>query len=219
MSALEALLEKSAAQHSHLCPRQVLGARMGLYAGELLELDVPQSDKRLLTLVETDGCAVDGICAATNCSVGKRTLRVLDYGKLAATFVDTQTARTIRIAPRTSARSEAKKIAPDAIDAWNAMLLGYQRLTPQALFTWRAVELREPLAKILGQAGRRVVCAQCAEEIINGREIWRGAHAYCFACARRAYYRSVSACDAGFSSQRSRSRFSSLSSVLSGSSS
>ncbi|MBI3177949.1 MAG: formylmethanofuran dehydrogenase, partial [Chloroflexi bacterium] len=76
MKALTELLEVSAALHRHLCPRQVLGVRMGMLAGEVLGLDLPQGDKRLFTIVETDGCASDGIATATNCWVGRRTLRV-----------------------------------------------------------------------------------------------------------------------------------------------
>jgi formylmethanofuran dehydrogenase subunit E len=70
MTDLEKLLEKSSEGHIHLCPRQVLGARMGLYAGELLGLDLPQDDKRLMVIVETDGCMLDGVGAATGCSPG-----------------------------------------------------------------------------------------------------------------------------------------------------
>jgi hypothetical protein len=61
MPTLKELLDQTTAMHRHLCPRQVLGVRMGLYAGELLGLALPQSDKRLYTIVETDGCAADGI--------------------------------------------------------------------------------------------------------------------------------------------------------------
>jgi formylmethanofuran dehydrogenase subunit E len=67
---LAALLQQSAALHRHLCPRQVLGVRMGLYAAELLGLALPQSDKRLFTIVETDGCFADGVSVATGCTLG-----------------------------------------------------------------------------------------------------------------------------------------------------
>ncbi|HZY41747.1 MAG TPA: FmdE family protein, partial [Anaerolineae bacterium] len=76
MPTLKELLQQSAAMHQHLCPRQVLGARLGLLAGFELGLTVPQSDKRLLAIVETDGCFADGIAVATGCTVGHRTLRV-----------------------------------------------------------------------------------------------------------------------------------------------
>ena len=75
------LLRQSAALHRHLCPCQVLGVHMGCWAGELLDLELPQADKRLLTIVETDGCFTDGVAVATGCRVGRRTLRIEDYGK------------------------------------------------------------------------------------------------------------------------------------------
>lgn len=84
-SSLDKILQTSAALHHHLCPRQVIGVRMGLYAGEILNLDLPQADKRLLTIIETDGCPSDGVAVATNCWVGRRTMHVEDYGKVAAT--------------------------------------------------------------------------------------------------------------------------------------
>ena len=111
----------SAQQHrQHLCPRQVLGVRMGIYAGEVLGLTLPQDDKRMFAFVETDGCLIDGIASATNCTIGHRTMHVIDYGKTAATFVDTQTNRAVRIFPRQEARKRAQLYAPLAPDRWHA---------------------------------------------------------------------------------------------------
>jgi len=100
MRSLELILQESAERHKHLCPRQVLGARMSLLAGEILGLELPRIDKRLLVIAEADGYTVDSIIAATGCHVGGRTLRILDFGKVAATFIDTHTEETIRIVPR-----------------------------------------------------------------------------------------------------------------------
>jgi len=50
---LTEMLAQTSARHKHLCPRQVLGVRMGLYAAELFPIELPQRDKRLLALVET----------------------------------------------------------------------------------------------------------------------------------------------------------------------
>lgn len=95
MKALADLLRASAIHHHRTCPRQVLGARVGMLAASLLDLDLPQSGKQLLAITETDGCFVDGVSAATGCYVGRRTLRVEDFGKAAATFVDTRLERAI----------------------------------------------------------------------------------------------------------------------------
>ena len=112
MDNLEKLLAQSAANHQRLCPRQVLGVRMGLAGAGLLEMEVPRTDKLLLVIVETDGCFVSGIEAATGCSVLHRTLRVEDYGKVAASFVDVNSGRAFRLAPRPGGAGAGFKIRP-----------------------------------------------------------------------------------------------------------
>ena len=191
MEAVDELLSASAALHDHLCPRQVLGVRMGLLAGQILDLDLPQRDKRLLTIVETDGCAADGIAVATNCWVGRRTLRVEDYGKVAATFVDTQTGRAVRIVPRRDARYIAQLFAPDAGDKWEAYLLGYQRMPAEELLAVQPVELRRPVEQIISRPGKQVICDRCGEEIINEREIITAGSVLCRACSGPSYYRGL----------------------------
>jgi formylmethanofuran dehydrogenase subunit E len=186
---LDALLVESAALHKHLCPRQVLGARMGLWAGELLALALPQTNKHLLTIVETDGCFADGVAVATNCWVGRRTLRVEDYGKVAATFIDTRTDRAVRIAPYPQARQTARDYAPEARNRWGAMLLGYQRMPISELLCAQWVQLTASAAELISQAGRRVTCAECGEEVINAREVLVEGRLFCRACAGLGYYR------------------------------
>lgn len=197
--ALKTLLQASAERHSHLCPRQVLGVRMGLLAGRLLGLDLPQTEKRLLTIIETDGCAADGIAVATGSSVGHRTLRIEDFGKVAATFVDIGRDRAVRIVPRSSARQLAAMFAPEAPDRWHAQLLGYQRMPSDRLLAWQWVELIAPVSAIISRPDARAVCDLCREEIINEREVRRGAEVLCRACAGQAYCRPVpitaAACD------------------------
>src|SRR5512139_787353 len=113
MTLLQDLLSQAAARHHNLCPRQVLGVRMGMLAGKVLSLDLPQTEKRLFAFVECDGCGNGGISVATGCWVDRRTLRVMDYGKLAATFVDTQSGRAIRICPRQESRLHAAHYGAD----------------------------------------------------------------------------------------------------------
>lgn len=188
MPTLKDLLEQTAAMHRHLCPRQVLGVRMGLYAGELLGLPVPQADKRLYTIVETDGCAADGVSVAVNCWVGRRTLRIEDYGKVAATFVDTQTGTAIRLVPRSGVRQRALDYAPEARNRWEGQLVGYQRMPAAELFDVREVVLRTPIERIISRPGRKALCALCGEEIMNEREVVREGLVVCRACAGESYY-------------------------------
>ena len=188
MPTLEELLVASAALHHHLCPRQVLGVRLGLAGGRWLGLPLPQLDKRLLVVVETDGCVIDGLAVATGCRVGRRTMRVLDFGKVAATFIDTQTGRAVRAAPRTDARQQAKNYAPEAQSRWEAYLLGYQRMPEEALLQLQPVTLALSLEKLLSKEGYRVQCQNCGEEISNEREVVQNGQILCRPCAGEGYY-------------------------------
>ena len=186
-SELDDLLTLSATHHHNICPRQVLGVRIGLLAGHLLDLPLPQPDKRLLAIAETDGCFVDGVSAATGCYVGRRTLRIEDYGKTAVTFVDTLTERAIRVAPRINAREQAWDYAPSARNKWEAQLIGYKYIPDELLFHWQWVQLTIPVKQIIGQAGGRVSCEICGEEIINQREVIREGTVLCKPCAGGAF--------------------------------
>jgi formylmethanofuran dehydrogenase subunit E len=187
-AGLAELLAATASLHDHLCPRQVLGVRMGVLAGRVLGLPVPQVDKRLLCIMETDGCASDGVAVATHCRVGRRTMRIEDYGKVAATFVDTRHERAVRIAPQPSARERAAAYAPQASSRWEAMLLGYQRMPDVELLVARPVRLKVPVERLVSRPGRRVPCAECGEEIMNEREVMLGGRVLCRGCAGQGYY-------------------------------
>lgn len=191
MPTLEELLHTSAAYHRHLCPRQVLGVRMGLLAGRWLGLDVPRDDKRLLVFAETDGCAADGISAGTGCRVGGRTLRVIDFGKVAATFVDTHTGRAVRIVPAPECRARAWDYAPGAKNKWQANLIGYQHMPDDELFVAQPVVLTVSLERLLSKPGCRARCEVCGEEIINEREVLHEGTVLCRACAGERYYAPV----------------------------
>ncbi|MBV9595853.1 MAG: formylmethanofuran dehydrogenase [Chloroflexi bacterium] len=182
-------LSRSAALHERLCPRQVLGARMGLYAGELLELQLPRADKRLFTFIETDGCLADGLSAATGCWFGRRTLRLIDFGKVAATFVDTQNGRAVRICPHPDVRDRASVYAPEAPSHWHAQRDAYQCMPSHELLRASLVELLVPLNAILAQDAMRVVCVVCSEEISNGRQVDREGRPMCRECAGESYVR------------------------------
>ncbi len=173
--------------HARLCPRQVLGARLGLYAAELLDLVLPQSDKRVLVFVEMDGCLADGVSVATGAWFGRRTMRLVDFGKAAATFVDTETGHAVRVSPHPAARHRAARAAPDAPSRWHAQLDGYATLPDRELLQWRFVRLTVPVAAILGQPGVRVTCRGCGEDVMNEREVLVNGWLYCRACAGERY--------------------------------
>jgi formylmethanofuran dehydrogenase subunit E len=192
MKDIKHLLEKSASQHSHLCPRQILGVRIGLAGIAALGLEDEQpGTKRLLVILESDGCFADGVGAATDCTVGHRTLRVEDYGKVAATFVDTKTGHAIRIAPRLDVRQQACSCAPEESRHYFAQMQAYQTMPVESLLTINEVKLATPIEQIISRPGVRTECAVCGEEIMNEREINIDGQPLCRACAGHSYYQTL----------------------------
>ena len=188
MPNLAVLLRQSASMHRHLCPRQVLGVRMGILAGKMLGLDIPQERKRLFVFMETDGCAADGVSVSTGCWIGRRTMRIVDFGKVAATFVDTDTDVAYRIHPHSESRIRAKDYLPVSKSRWHAQREAYQHMHDEELLVAKPVELQIDIKAIISRPGLRVCCEICREEIINQREWIHEGTVLCRGCAGEAYY-------------------------------
>jgi formylmethanofuran dehydrogenase subunit E len=188
-SSLSILLKQSSARHNHLCPRQVLGVRMGLAGLAAIGLDAPMPHKAAVVILETDGCFADGIETATGAMVGHRTLRVMDFGKIAAVFANVHTGKAVRLAPRVDIRQRALAYAPDVKKKYYAQLKGYQLMPETELFSVKEVLLEPPLAAIISRPGLRSKCDRCGEEIINARQVMMGDETLCAACAGGGYYR------------------------------
>jgi formylmethanofuran dehydrogenase subunit E len=188
------LLAASKKRHEHLCPRQVLGVRMGLFGLRQLDLlgaagrPYDNQHKHLLTIMETDGCGADGVAVATDCQVGRRTLRIIDFGKMAATFTNTVTEHSIRVTPSEQSREFAAVYAPEARSRWHAYLEAYEIMPDQVLFDWQPVQLFPSVGEIISRPGIRVLCTVCGEEIINEREVVRDGRIFCRSCAGESYY-------------------------------
>jgi len=81
---LEEILEKAVNFHGHLGPFLVLGIRMGLIG--LRELRIERGNPKLRVTVMTKpsvpfSCVIDGIQAATICTVGNRKLKLRNSQK------------------------------------------------------------------------------------------------------------------------------------------
>jgi formylmethanofuran dehydrogenase subunit E len=161
---------------------------MGMCAAEVLRFDLPQTGKQLFTFIETDGCFCDGVSVSTGCWVGRRTLRVMDFGKMAATFVDTHTERAVRIAPHPEARLFVDQYARQAEDQWHAYLEAYQSMPLDKLLIMQSVRLTVSMSAIINREGAKAYCSQCGEEIFNECEVQFEDQTLCRSCAGQAYY-------------------------------
>lgn len=188
---LQNLLETCETRHRHLCPRQVLGVRTGLAGGRALGIALPRQDKRLIVFVETDGCFADGVEVACGVSVGKRTLKIEDYGKIAASVIDTRTGQGMRVLPHRDVRARAWPYAASERSPYFIQLRAYQLMPDEALFEMQPVRTRRTIEEIISYPGLRANCEQCGEEINNQREVCLEGQILCRACAGTPYYRTL----------------------------
>ncbi len=193
MKSLQEYLDEAALAHGHLCAGQVLGVRMAMLGLKKLNIEDPKGKdrKRLVTFVEIDRCATDAVAVVTGCRLGKRALKFRDWGKMAATFVDLESGKAVRIAARESSKELAKSMHPEIPEKNKQQMLAYQEIPDEQLFQSQWVHVELPPEELPGYKGERVVCAQCGEGINFQREVRRGGKALCRACAGERYYQPI----------------------------
>ena len=195
MKTLAEYEELAAQAHGHLCAGQILGIRMALYGLRLLGIEDPAGAdrKRLVTYVEIDRCATDAIGVVTGCRLGKRALKFVDFGKMAATFVDLKKDRAVRVAAKESSKERARELYPEIPDKNQQQMRAYREMSDEELFAAQWVRVKAGPEEMPGYKGPRVHCAECGEGIAFAREVEAGGRKLCKACAGARYYEPVSA--------------------------
>jgi len=190
MKSLDGYLKDAERAHGHICAGQVLGVRMAMLGLVRLGIEDPQGKdrKRLVTFVEIDRCATDAVAVVTGCRLGKRALKFRDWGKVAATFVDTAGGKAIRVAAKESSKALARSMHPEIADKNRQQMLAYREMREEDLFDLQWVKVELPPEEFPGYKGERVVCQKCGEGINFKREIRRDGKVLCRACAGESYY-------------------------------
>src|SRR6476620_6825374 len=136
MKTLREYLRLAEETHGHLCAGQVLGVRLAMLGLAELGIDDPVAErKRLVTYVEIDRCATDAVALVTNCRLGKRALKFRDWGKMAATFIDVQSGKAVRVAALESSKALAREMHPELDNKNKQQMLAYRELTDAQLFS------------------------------------------------------------------------------------
>jgi formylmethanofuran dehydrogenase subunit E len=194
MKEFEALLQSSAAAHGHLCPGQVVGVRMAMLGCRLIGLDEPTRHdqiKKLIVYVEMDRCTADAVGHVTGVKLGRRSLKFIDYGIMAATFVNLETDRAYRVLSTEEARDLAPFYAPEARGKSQQQLEAYQRMPDSVLFRVQQVRVSISEFDLPGPTRCRVSCDRCGQVVRDQREVILNGVALCQPCAHGAYYRNV----------------------------
>ena len=191
MENFQTLLEGSAKAHGHLCPGQVVGVRMAMLGCQLIGLDNPRElpqIKKLIIYVEIDRCATDAIAFVTGVKLGRRSLKFVDNGIMAATFVNLETGKGFRIVSTEASRDLVDQYAPTVMDKRQRQIQAYINMPDDVLFTVDQVYVDVPVHDMPGPTRFKAQCAECGIIVRDKKEVLVGDRVLCRACAHGAYY-------------------------------
>lgn len=193
----ERCLEDAVRFHGHLCGGQIVGVRMALAGLREVQIRDPRGEdrKNLLVVVEIDRCATDAIGAVTGLTPGRRTLKIKDLGKMAATFVNVQTGKAVRVCVRASSRQKGDELARSFAglgDEREAGLKALRVMDEADMFDIRPVAVAFHPSDLPGPPTGTTVCERCGEAILDQREVVQDGHTLCRPCASgRSYYQEI----------------------------
>ncbi|HHL35559.1 MAG TPA: formylmethanofuran dehydrogenase [Desulfobulbaceae bacterium] len=190
MESFDTLLDISTKIHGHICAGQVIGVRMSMLGLDLIGIDDPKGKdrKKLYVLVEIDRCATDAIQSVTGCSLGKRSMRWMDFGIMAATFVNLETGKAVRITAREESRELSEKYCPEIENKYQRQLAAYKVMPQDELFAIQEVRANIPECDMPGRPMRRVQCEECGDWVQDCRDVQQNGKTLCRACAGQRYW-------------------------------
>lgn len=177
------VLERCVEYHGHFCAGQSLGVRI---AKKGLELIGAEDQKDLIVFVENDRCIADAVLMATGTRLGRRSLKFVDYGKMAATFINLKKDVAYRVGLKPVDHEETPPEGEQ--DDMKERVL---TLADDELLFWKRVTVRLKKEQLPGKPERIVRCAVCGEKVFDAKDIMaeeESAGPLCVSCAHGAYY-------------------------------
>ena len=191
MDSFEKLINNSAAAHGHLCPGQAVGVRMAMLGCRLIGLEEPTRHdqiKKLVVYVEMDRCTADAVAHVTGVKLGRRSLKFMDYGIMAASFLNLASNEAFRVISTGEARSLASAYAPEIAEKYPQQLEAYKRMPDSVLFRVQQVEVPISDFDLPGPTRRKATCSQCGQVVRDHKEVIKDGCVCCVPCAGGAYF-------------------------------
>ena len=191
MHNFSTLLKSSAEAHGHLCPGQVVGVRMAMLGCRLIRLNEPTRHdqiKKLLVYVEMDRCTADAVAHVTGVKLGRRSLKFMDYGIMAATFVNLESEESYRVLSTDEARDLACHYAPEIEQEKARQLAAYKRMPDCVLFRVQKVRVKIDDFDLPGPTRKKVICSRCGQVVRDAREVVVDGRILCKPCTNISYF-------------------------------
>ncbi|WP_407431009.1 FmdE family protein [Methanobrevibacter sp.] len=182
----EEQLAKAGEFHGEICGGIAIGTKLAMYGMELMGMELNTRHKNLIVFLEIDRCMADAVQSVTKCSMGKRSLKQMYYGKFAVTFYDMDTGEAIRVCDADANKKEKIKETRDE------MIERFKTTPPEELFTYEKVKILDiPEPQLPGSAHSTEICHVCGEKVTDGRHLVRNGKAICKSCAEGSYYQII----------------------------
>ena len=177
-NSFEEDLQRAHVFHGHICTGIIFGTKIARIGLSRLGIADPHENRDFIVFVEADRCLADAVSSVTGCSLGRRRLKWVDYGKMAATFVDMNSQKGVRIV------TAASQQPPDDID----LVTFWSSIPDEDLFRIEEVSVMLKPEDLPGTPSRKVTCADCGESVMDGRDLLVEGKVLCKACANGTYY-------------------------------
>jgi formylmethanofuran dehydrogenase subunit E len=164
---------------------------MAMLGCRLIGLDDPSSHnqiKKLIVYVEMDRCAADAVAHVTGVKLGRRSLKFMDYGIMAASFINLETEKSFRVVSTEEARDLAPVYAPEIPDKYPRQLEAYKRMSDSVLFRVQQVQVDMSEYDMPGPTRRKATCRRCGQVVRDRREVIQDGEILCKPCACGAYF-------------------------------
>lgn len=191
MQDFETLLKGSAEVHGHLCAGQTVGVRMAMLGCRLIGLNEPSRRdqiKKLIVYVEMDRCTADAVAYTTGVKLGRRSLKFIDHGIMAATFVNLETGQAFRVISTEQSRDLAQAYAPEIAEKHTRQLEAYKRMPDSVLFRVQQVDVHIPEEDLPGPTRFKETCSRCGQVVRDRREVIKDGRSFCKPCADDVYF-------------------------------
>jgi formylmethanofuran dehydrogenase subunit E len=113
----------------------------------------------------------------------------MDHGIMAATFVNLESGKAVRIVSTESSRDLAGEYAPDIDDPAKQQLEAYKVMPDDVLFSVEEVIVEVPVHDMPGPSRFKAQCEACGQVVRDKKEVMSGGRILCKPCAYGAYYR------------------------------
>jgi formylmethanofuran dehydrogenase subunit E len=135
-----------------------------------------------------DRCTADAVAHVTGVKLGRRSLKFMDYGIMAATFVNLETGKAYRVISTEEARSLSGAYAPEIAEKYPRQLEAYKRMPDSVLFRVQEVRVKIDECDLPGPTRYKTACSRCGQVVRDQREVIKDEQILCRPCTKETYF-------------------------------